>query len=402
MSPAAAFLLAVVGASPRAATPGKPSIPTHQPGADEPSPAVRRVELARLRVRGLELDPFAAALALRLPDVRLVAHDGAAAPTTADSLAVFVDLRPAQTASAFALTIVASDGRAYDRTVAIDTGASSDELTRLLASHVGNLVSAIEAGTAAPDRENVPMPAPSAVSEPVRCPVLEPRPPCPEPAKRVAPPPPTPPAFEIGIDAASVALLGLGAPADADRFAAWGGGAGMRLRHRSGVTPMLDVRVAGRGLPFALRLVRTRVAIGLGYVWRARGFELETAIAFTVEPWRLRNHGATRSLADSEGAARATRPLLGGMVRVVPGHRFAVGERVQLRVGPRLELAASSVVGDRARVAELVIVDGGDRVAIGRLGGIELALGVELTLWIAPRRPRPAPARAAAVSQTAR
>ncbi|HWB76638.1 MAG TPA: hypothetical protein VG755_16850 [Nannocystaceae bacterium] len=368
------------------ATGGSPSLAARTRHAPAAAPdAAAHIQLARLRVRDVDAQRFEAALALRLPDVKLVPHDREAPALGDGALAVFVDVGRSATPDAFALTIVVSDGRAYDRVVAVEPGAPSDDVTRLLASHVGNLVSGIEAGTARPDRENVPMPVePIAPVEPLRCPAPPPAKPCPAPAKPATPIPP--PTVELGVDGAAVAILGLGRPGDSDRFAAWGGGVGLHMRHRSGASVLVDVRVSGRALPFDLRMARARVALGVGYVLRVRSFELESTVAFTVEPWFLRHEGAESSLADRNGSGRDAEPLLGGFVRLVPGHVFRVKDELQLRIGPRFELGASSAAGDHGRVAQLQIVQGDTRVEAGRVGGIELALGLDVTLWIGIRR----------------
>lgn len=369
-----------------AATGGSPSLAARTRHAPAAAPeAAPRIELARLRVRDVDAQGLEAALALRLPDVKLVPHDRQAPAVAADALAVFVDVGRAPTPDAFALTIVVSDGRAYDRVIAVEPGAPDDDVTRLLASHVGNLVSGIEAGTARPDRENVPMPvAPVEPVEPPRCPTPPPAKPCPERAEPTTPVPP--PNIELGVDGTAVATIGLGRPGDSDRFAAWGGGTGLHLRHRSGASVLVDVRVSGRALPFDLRMVRARVALGVGYVLRVRSFELESTVAFTVEPWFLRHDGAASSFADRNGSGRDAKPMLGGFVRLVPGHVFRLKEDLHLRIGPRFELGASSALGDRGRVAQLQIVRDDTRVEAGRVGGVELSLGLDVTLWMGLRR----------------
>jgi hypothetical protein len=228
--------------------------------------------------------------------------------------------------------------------------------------------------------------APTPPVEPLRCPAQPPAKPCPAPPQ--APTPTPPPNVELGVDGAAVAVIGLGRPGDSDRFAAWGGGAGLRVRHRTGATVLVDVRASGRALPFDLRMVRARVAVGVGYVLRVRSFELESVVAFTVEPWFLRHGGAESSLVDRNGFGREPKPLLGGFVRLVPGHVFRLHDDLQLRIGPRFELGASSALGDRGRVAQLQIVQNASRLEVGRVGGIELALGLDVTLWIGLRSGR--------------
>jgi hypothetical protein len=393
-----------LASAPHAAASGPPP-----PAAPVSAPRVTR---ARLHVDGTSAEAFGSALALRLPGVELVPHDRVVAPTS--GLDVFVDLR-AVTPQSFAVTIVTADGRAFDRTVDAEPGASSDDVTRLLASHVGNLVAGIEAGTVEPDRRDVPMPvvAPTPVPD---CPA------CPEPPPVTAAPsapPPLPPAkVEVGIHGGVGVVLGLGAPTDTDRFSAWGGDLGMKLRSRQGVVALLEARVGGRETAYEQRLLRTRVGLGIGYAWRGEqaaargGVEIEIVALATVEPWWLRSEGENATFTDD----RANRPLLGGALRFVPGWLAHPSPRVRVRVGPKLELAFSSAIGDGGRVIQLVVDDGTRNVPIGRLAGLELDLGIELTLWFDPRaaitrpsspRPRsaaalrPRPARAAAVPRRA-
>lgn len=352
------------------------------PAAAPASEPARKVELARLRILGVDAEAFAAALALRMPSVQLVPHDRELPDTVAPSLAVFVDVRPlARPDDGFAVTIVASDGRAWDRTVATEPGAPPEDVTRLLASHVGNLVSTIESGTTKPDREHVAIPAvPSVAPTCPQCPE-PPREPAHVPPTSARPPPPPPPPAELGLVLGTAPVVGLGAPDDADRFVGWGGSVGLHVRHRSGFVGLAELRVLGRRERFDEALVRTRVGLGCGYAWRRGRFELETAAEFTVEPWTLRRDGSRSELADLQGQPRDGQPLLGGFVRVVPGLHFAPRQRLRIRFGPRFELAGSSAARDRGRVATLVAPDDGRLATLARLGGIELALGAELSVW---------------------
>jgi hypothetical protein len=373
--PAACTLIAVavaLGVAPGATARSAPD-PASPPAPREQPPRVTR---ARLHVEGTSQPELTSALALRLPGVELVRHDEVVGPSV--GLDVFVDVRRI-VPERFAVTIVAADGRAFDRTVDVDAGAAEPDITRLLASHVGNLVAGIEAGTVVADRHDVPMP-PAPVAPP-------PCPACPKPvaSTEVAPPKPAPtppPRVEVGLHARLGAILGLGAPTDTDRFAAWSGDLGVRLRSRQGVVALAEFRAAGREAAFEQRLVRMRAGVGIGYAWRGEHVEIETLALATVEPWTLRNAGARASFADD----RRTRPLFGGALRFVPGWLAQPSPRVRVRVGPRLELAFSSTARDRGRVIQLVVDDGERLVPIGRIGGLELDLGLELVLWFDPRR----------------
>lgn len=335
-----------------------------------------RVTRARLHVDGTSRDAFTSALALRLPEVELVPHDRAVPPTT--GLDVFVDVR-AVGPSRFAVTIITADGRAFDRSVEAEPGAIDDDVTRLLASHVGNLVAGIEAGTVEPDRRDVPMP----IVEPTPTPAC---PACPEPTPAVvAPhePTPIPPAkVEIGVYGGLGAVLGLGAPTNTDRFSAWGGHLGIKLRSRQGVVALVETRVGGREAAYEQRLVRTRVGLGIGYAWRGKHVEIETVALATIEPWWLRSEGASATFTDD----RSAKPLLGGALRFVPGWITQPAPRVRVRVGPKAELAFSSAIGDGGRVIQLVVDDGTRDVPIGRLAGLELDIGLEVTVWFDPRK----------------
>jgi len=349
-----------------------------EPAAAKPKTV--RVTRARWRVEGVPPDAFASALALRLPGVELVPHDRPVGPT--QGLLVFVDIRQ-QAPRRFALTIVVADGRAFDRVIEADATSSEDDVTRLLASNVGNLVAGIEAGTVEPDRRDVPMPVVEPAPAPVcpKCPAAPPTAPPVAGSTRAT----VPPRIEIGLQVPLGVIVGLGAPADTDRFAAWGGGLGLRLRAVQGVVATLEGRFTGRSSAFDLALLRTRVALGLGYAWRGKHVELEALALATIEPWMLLQDGdRSRFAADAR-----SRPLLGGALRFSPGWLAQPSPRVRMRFGPKLELALSSAIGDGGRVAQILFDDGERLVPVARLGGVELDLGVELVVWFDPRRPKP-------------
>lgn len=369
---------------------GPAKSPSSAAAAPAPTRADVSVSAVRLRVEGTDLEALSDALALRLPKVRLVVHDREPLDLAPTQTAVFVDIRPASGAKgSFALTLVVTDGRAYDRTVATAGADSPDDVRRLLATNIANLVAGIEAGTVRADRENVPIPPPPVAKPCPTCPPAEPVV-CP-PGTTVGdttPPPIPPPPLEVGFDVAGAAVLGLGQPDDADRFVGAGGGAGVRLRHRSGFVVHLDARVLGRGSDYGHNILRTRVGVGLGYVWRRNAFELETTAAFVVEPWSLRADGSKDALATPAAEATKPGPLLGGVLRIAPGFRIQRSPDLALRVGPRLELASGATLGDGGRVAELDVIDNGRLTAIGRVGGVELSLGAEVVVWFGVGRKR--------------
>jgi hypothetical protein len=369
--------------------------PTTAPPAASPTATRQAVDVIRLRTASIDAGALGRELALRLPSAKIVSHDAdvAAAP----GFTVFVDIRPDPAPTrpdAWSLTLVASDGRAYDRRVTADASSSRDDVVRLIASNVGNLVAAIEAGTVQHDRQDVPIPPPALAASPCpTCPPPKPPAPCPPPSQPTPPPAAAPAALDIGIGVAPMVAIGLGDPADADRFTAAGGDVALWLRHRTGVLVGADVRMLGRRLAFDTSILRTRIGLALGYAWRRNSFELATTAALTVEPWSVRASGSRSMLGDPEGAARTGAPLLGGALRIVPAHRFEIGG-IAVRLGPRLEVAASSAIGDGGRVAQLLVDAGGDLTTVGRIGGWEIGIGIDAVVWIPVRAKRRARTRA--------
>jgi hypothetical protein len=93
-----------------------------------------------------------------------------------------------------------------------------------------------------------------------------------------------------------------------------------------------------------------------------------------------------------DGAVTSARPQFGAYLRTTPSLRFDLdrGALSSLRIGPRVELGGGFLVYDGPVVTGLADGTGAPHF---RLGGLELALGVELALYFA--RPT-SPARATA------
>ncbi|MEX1368479.1 MAG: hypothetical protein AB1Z98_35435 [Nannocystaceae bacterium] len=364
--------------------------PASPPSTDAASvDAVRQPRLRRgsLRLEGIDRAGFEEALALRVPDLRL---EPRASTTTVDPSEpmAFIDLRPgpptSQGSRRFSLTIVVSDGRAFDRD--IDVAADEADSTRLLASTVANLLLAIEAGTVQADRADVPLPS----LEP-ECPACTcPSPPaCPVSSSPVEPAPEPEPGPESsptqGLELAPVAslatVLGLGQPAQADRYAAFGGAVGMHARLPQALFFGTELRVVGRGEPTGTRLVRLRVALGGGIRLRRGPVSLGASVWGTVEPWWLR--GAPID--------PPPRPLWGLVARLSPAlYESRLGGRdLALTVGPTFELAASASFDEGPQVGLVVIREQGQERSRLRVGGLELSTGFAATLWLGvPRRSR--------------
>lgn len=373
----ASLIAALLVAPPAAASPSR------EPAtAASTARAPVRLQRGYLRAEGLSRAELVDALALRVPHLAFEPFEAAAGALVGDG-AAFVDLRavssaPGGPAEAFTLTIVVSDGRAFDRQV--QAGADDRENVRLLASTVANLLLAIEAGSVQADRGDVPLPTPVVAKEcQCECPAA---PACPvAPPVETSPPAPTPPWIELGPSLVLLSLTGLGKPAAADRFAGLGASVGVHARLRRGAFVGVAVRTTGRGEPAGNRIVRQRVALGGGYELRREGWALEASLWGTVEPWWL--VGAP--------IEPAPRPQWGLVARLAPSFHRArlLGGRMGLSVGPVLELGASAELGPTGARIGLVTVTDGDTVRSRlRVGGLELSTGLAATLWFGLPRPR--------------
>lgn len=379
---ALALLLAAVA-------PASPSPRGAAAAEHAPAPRLHR---GVLRLEGIDRAAFVDALALRVPELRLETL-GEGPAVEPDEPVAFIDLRPAaqptpEGTPRFSLTIVVSDGRAFDREV--DLGPDEAESARLLASTVANLLQAIEAGTVKADRADVPLPTAAPACPACACPAA---PECPAPRDTTEPTPAEPkPAtpdrarpgprsrLQLGPVVSISALLGLGAPAQADRFAAYGATVGLHARLPRGLFFGAELRGVGRGEPSGTSLVRLRVAAGAGYRLRHRAFSLGASLWATVEPWWLR--GAP---IDPPPV-----PLLGLAARLSPAIlEERLGDRdLALMIGPILELSTSAAFEEHGPRIDLITVrDGGEVSRHLRVGGVELSAGLSITLWLdAPRR----------------
>lgn len=368
-----------------AAAPSEPASKDRrqEPPAADPGGKARGLTRGYLRVRGAERDPLVEALSLRVPHLSLNTFDQAAG-SSFEEPAAFIDLRrepggPNADRVMFSLTIVVSDGRAFDRR--IETRADDEETNRLFASTIANLLLAIEAGTVEADRGDVPLP--TSTTEP--CPACPEAPTCPEPALAEAPTTVSPSSDSRGVELGPVvmpaAVLGLGAPAQADRFAGAGVTVGLHARLLRRALVGLELRTLSRREVTGTRMVRLRVALGGGYRWRRGPWSLGTSLWATVEPWWLR--GA--AIQPEAG------PLWGATARLTPTlYQPVAGGRMGLEVGPSLALSLSARPQDGRATYELVVVTEDDvpRSQL-RVGGLELSMGVGATLWFALPRPGP-------------
>jgi hypothetical protein len=133
------------------------------------------------------------------------------------------------------------------------------------------------------------------------------------------------------------------------------------------------------GAAAAFTVGRVRVGVAGGYVWRRGRFELPAFIGATIEPWWA---GAQIY----SGRAAVTRsPLIGGYVRVTPALRLALNKgrwrgcgsgRGSSWRGASRWMAGPRWSGSRTRQGSRMV----------RLGGLELALGLEATFEFSLRR----------------
>jgi hypothetical protein len=388
------------------------------------------VDTVVLRVRGLDPAVLRAALIRRRPD--LAVRDDAPADAVRSAFVEVVATPPDVT-----LDVVLADGRAYRRALRPGNAPGERAAARLLVQ----LLAAIAERRAEPERRDVPIPAwtrdtpeqprsPEPGADPSPAHVPDPPPPAaPSPAHMTDPPPvatdapaitepdppPAPPAkpprtpaeppatkpassrpsaasrrgpLELGLAADFSAVLGLTPPRDVSALRGLGGALHLDLRLPRGLVIGLAARGLARGAD-GFHLARLRGAASLGHLYRRDRFELLTSAGLSFETWRVRQAGDGVYYAEP-GAD--TRPLLiGGLVRVAPGARLTPGRRVALRLGAWLELAGSVLPTGAAARLSATRHDGAAPLPLFALGGLELAMGVELAAWFTLRRPAKRP-----------
>lgn len=377
--------------------------PTTVAAATEPElaaePTSPRIELVLLDTDPPLRDALADALSLRLGHVTITPYEGTR-PAADAGLHAYVHVPPPRDEH-YRVELIVSDGRAYAREVV----ASATSADRVLGGELALLLRGIEEGTLVPDRHDAVIPdaddgdpvAPDHADVPVPVPAPSDTVPPDDGAAHAEAPteaPDDPERLELGMFAGAGGLLGIAPATDIGRSGAATGELGLELRWASGAAITADVRVGGRR-PTPFSIVRTRIAAGGGIVLRRGAFELPLRLRLTLEPWGVRADGRGTPVMPRHGSARQV-PLLGVAARADPGVRLSIAGHPSrlLRLGPFVELAASAVWSDGVGVPRLLDADTGDVVA--RLGGLELALGVAVELWLglgrSPPRNRPSPA----------
>lgn len=337
-----------------------------QPVPSQPAPALCDVAV---RVHEVDYEQFVDAAQLRLPGARLREAGGEPDPACVDRLNAYVELRPID-GERWELSLISSDGRAWFRTVT----SEPDQAARALASTLANLVAAIEDASAEPDAVEVAIP--TQVEEP-RTQVEEPEPVEAEAAERSSqehePDDARAIVLELGPRLSGGVLVGL-APGPGWRGA--GGGFGLDLRLPDGLGFGLDLRTSTAAAA-ELRLVRTRVALGVGWALRNGRFELPVIISGVIEPWVVRTAGTRTPLGQP--------PMIGGGARVAPGVALELGSvRVRLGLALGFEIAVEAANGGLTPA----IAREPDSEPILRAGGVELSAGLECGVWIPIRERR--------------
>lgn len=353
------------------------------PRAERASPAAAptvEFRAARVEIVGFDEAAVLAALRLRLPQMDVARHGG---PPPLVTPYAYIRISRAE-GDTGQLQIITSDGRAYERVIAVEVGQE----VRVAASTTANLLFSIEQGAEIPDREDAEIPvAPSQ-------PAIEPTPatrPAPEPIEPIVTPQrsptvresPPPPPWELGVGLHGAAVLGPARQAYGGVFAGAGAGLGLELRSPRGAVLALDVRGLGRVVS-TLGVARLRIGVAGGYAWRRGRLELPVLLALTIEPWwALQSNQAATIYRD--GAATLRPPLFGGFLKISPALRLPLtrGPLAAVRVGPRLELGGSFAVDDGPTVIGLADATGQPAV---HLGGFELSLGLEVSLQFRLRR----------------
>lgn len=350
-------------------------------------PAAVQLEAVTLEAFDVGEAALLDALRLRLVEVRVESFRGRAALADAQGLTLYA--RVARRDDSFVeLTVIASDGRGYQRRIAAERSIEA----RAIAGTLAVLAHAIADGTEQPDQADAEIPDERS-AEPVDG----------EQAPAEEQPTESPPPDEVQADTTTDDALLADEPnpqAVGDRppeVAGWvSAGSLLRLTRPNGTGPQLAIEVgaayrsatrhhAGVHLRYARRragehvLHRYRIGVEGGHTFARGRFEAPTSLAIAVEPWSI---GGVSEIYDPDGTPTAFRPLLGAAIRVRPSLHLLPNSSA----GPRLTLGLLVDLG-----ASFEVVDGFHTVAVAvpdrdtpfALGGLELVTSAVLTGWFA-------------------
>lgn len=336
--------------------------------------ATQQTEVLVVETVGFSREEFTSELQLRLPQRKLLSVES---PRPAGGF-VYVHVTRAPP-DVVRISIIEPDGRAYDR----ELPHEPNQEVRVATSAIATLLASVEHGELEPDREDVAIPGvdPAAAT-------TEAEPESTEDVGSEEEPAAPPPRFEVGVVAHGLVGLGLVPVTDAGAYVGAGGGVGASLRLQSGALVSIDARGLRRvAEPFSIG--RVRVSVSGGYDWRWKSFALTATAGVGVEPWWVRESGGAATLR-YQGQPTNRRPLLGLVGTVTPAYIWqSEGAPLSVAVGPRLGFGGSVVFHDGAHAVRLDRASGGQ--SAGRLGGLELELGIAVTLWIPVRAPQSQP-----------
>ncbi len=348
---------------------------TSAPASTPTGDAIRQGTLpVLLRVPADDFEPLRVAIEARLPTVRVLAHRASTVQSLGGQEFVYAEL--ASSGADTRLVVILQDGRSYERSFTAD----ATDRVHSMATTLANTLAAIREERIEPTRKDVAIPEPEPEPAPVREVV-----PAPTTPVTTAPPPSAPPAvvapvpierFELGLTPSGALLVGLGPGG----VSGPSGGAGLDVDLRVPVGALVSVglRHMTRGDEVA-RVHRFAVHVAGGYALRRKSFELRTIAGFVVEPWFVSEAGEVRNLRNEDGERAG--PLLGGLVSLSPGwlYRRRPTSSVALRLGMRAQLEITNLASGGIGRVRVVQSTGAEEIA--RVGGVELVLGADMTLW---------------------
>jgi hypothetical protein len=346
----------------------------------EPPPTGERVVL---RSRAIAPEALKAELGLRRPQASIVDFEGEGEQWSRAEAWTLVIVE--RSAVGFAVSVILSDGRAYDRVVEADSAQGA----RAVASTLANLIAAISEDRVAPDREAVTLESLESTTE-------EPPGPSDQPLEAHPSPPPPPAAaaprpeavstpvtgaapWSISPRVGGLALIGVGPPRESGALLGGGAALGIGARSPLGAIFGVDLRLLRRAAG-ELSLARVRVSFWAGYGLERGLFGVDLAGFVGIEGWSVRSMGERAAVL--EGSDEAPSSALSAGLRVAPALQLPLGSSRRLRLGFVGEIGYAGVLDGGLRAARLSApsTDGGADVAVFRVGGVELGLGLELRL----------------------
>lgn len=350
---------------------GQPSTagpPAERPPAERPSPGDaprQKFDRVRLDVQRGSPERIGSAVQGRLPHVKV---DQAATPLGIHG--VYVGVYPIEEGRTRVL-VVTSNARFYSRTIAPALGDPDAEI----ATTVAELLAAIEAGEVAPDGgEGSGVGAGGGAAGA---------------GGAVGPTGRPDSGWRLGFGLAPELALGVW-PTFGTVITGGGGTLEFRARAPKGALLLAGGRVMGNKA-IGLGLLRGRAHVIAGYSWRpkAKRVEIDLAGGGSFEMWWVRLDGASQE--PTRGDQRGAPPLIGALLRLAAARLFPVG-RADVRVGGRLEVAASAAPDQGIRVPGVVRLGLVHPDEAFKVGGVEIMLGLDFAAtWPIPQRRNPPP-----------